>query len=90
MEMDPDALWKGFTSVVKGAVQGTAAPRPVITTSTCDSTRGGEQLTQLISHTRHQLSVTKAYDVEKIQPPQLMLNTRFWFYFSKQKWKIVI
>lgn len=28
MEMDPDDLWKGFISVVKGAVQGTSAPIP--------------------------------------------------------------
>lgn len=29
MEMDPEALWKGFITVVKGAVQGTVAPVPV-------------------------------------------------------------
>lgn len=36
MEMEPDALWKGFTSVVKGAVQGTAAPHPLSVTKAYD------------------------------------------------------
>ena len=32
VEMDPDALWSGFITVVKGAVQGTVAQCPVATT----------------------------------------------------------
>lgn len=32
VEMDPDAIFEGFITVVKGAVKGTVAPLPAATT----------------------------------------------------------
>lgn len=31
VEMDPEAIWEGFITVVKGAVQGTVSQCPVAT-----------------------------------------------------------